>query len=539
MPQLINTNIASLNAQRNLNHSQTALQTSFQRLSSGLRINSAKDDAAGLAISERMSAQVRGMNQAMRNANDGISLAQTAEGAMAEATNILQRIRELAVQSANATNSGSDRAALQAEVAQLRSELDRIATSTEFNNLKILDGTYTSQQFQVGANANQTITTSISSARARDIGAFVNQASTNSVTATVTATPAGGNETIAIQTGANVFTGVAEGSGSNGTNITIGGTNILDSSSYAVSGDAQRGAGSAYALAQAINATNIAGLSATAATSNTFSAVVAAGGNNSFATASGTGITTDGDTLAYILTLNGQNVFTQTYQTGTLTTTVDAMVTAVNQFTSTTGVRATNTAGELTLIADDGRDIRVQESVTLTDAAGANLADLDTIFSNFDEATDTGSAGASTNDFTVRGAITLSSNATVAITAGANIIGMAAGGSVNLAASGSVETLDISTIGNANNAILSVDAALDTINSNRADLGAIQSRFESTIANLAATAENVTAARSRIRDADFAQETAELTRTQILQQAGISILAQANVSQQSVLALLQ
>lgn len=536
MPQLINTNIASLNAQRNLNRSQNALQTSFQRLSSGLRINSAKDDAAGLAISERMSAQVRGMNQAIRNANDGISLAQTAEGAMAEATNILQRVRELAVQSANATNSASDRSALQSEVAQLRSELDRIATSTEFNSLKILDGTYSAQQFQVGANANQTITTSISSARARDIGAFVSVAGTNSVTGTVTTNAVGG--TLAIQTGANVFAGVAEGTGSNGTNITVNGTDVLDSSSYAVSGDAQRGAGSAFALAQAVNATNIAGVNATATTSNTFSAVVAAGGNNSFATASGTGISTDADTIDYTLTVNGQQVFTETYQQGNLTTTIDSVVNAVNQFQDNTGVRAVNNSGELQLIAEDGRDILVREDIVVNDTAGTNTSDLDTIFGNYTDTGGNGDAG-SDQSFTIRGQVSLTSNSTVTITAGANILGQAAGGNVSLSATGSVETLDISTISGANNAILSVDAALDTINSNRADLGAIQSRFESTIANLAATAENLTAARSRIRDADFAAETAALTRTQILQQAGISILAQANVSQQSVLALLQ
>ena len=535
MPQVINTNISSLNAQRNLNRSQGALETSFQRLSSGLRINSAKDDAAGLAISERMSAQVRGMNQAIRNANDGISLAQTAEGALAESTNILQRIRELAVQSANGSNSASDRAALQSEVGELRAELDRIATTTEFNGLKVLDGTFTAQQFQIGSNANQTITFSISSGRALDIGAFVNQASTQSVTASATATPAGGNETIAVQTGANVYTGVAAGSGSNGTNITINGTNVNDSSAYAVSGDAQRGAGSAYALSQAVNATNIAGVTTTAITQNTFSSVTAAGGNNSFATAT----VNDTDSIDYILTVNGQQVYTQTFQTGTTTATVDDIVNAVNQFTDTTGVRATNVSGELQLTADDGRDVRVQESYTLTDTTGTGLTDLDTVFGNFDEATDTGSAGASTLDFTIRGSVTVQSSATVAFTAGANILGLAAGGSVNLAAGGSIDTVDISTVTGANNAIRSVDAALDAINSSRAQLGAIQSRFDSTIANLGATSENLQAARSRIRDADFATETAALTRAQILQQAGTSILAQANVSQQSVLALLQ
>src|SRR3954470_4114360 len=156
MPQIINTNIASLNAQRNLTTSQMSLNTSLQRLSSGLRINSAKDDAAGLAISDRMTAQINGMNQAVRNANDGISLAQTADGALQEVTNNLQRIRELAVQSANSTNSSSDRAALDQEVQQRLAEVNRIASTTAFNGIKLLDGSFTAQQFQVGANAGET-----------------------------------------------------------------------------------------------------------------------------------------------------------------------------------------------------------------------------------------------------------------------------------------------------------------------------------------------------------------------------------------------
>src|SRR5688572_26811910 len=179
MPQVINMNIASMNAQRNLNQSQSALQTSLQRLSSGLRINSAKDDAAGLAITERFTSQIRGLNQASRNANDAISLSQTAEGALGEISNNVQRIRELAVQSANATNSASDRAALQNEVSQLVSEIDRVASQTAFNGVNLLDGSFTSQAFQVGANAGQTISiSSISSARTSALGASYSASAT-------------------------------------------------------------------------------------------------------------------------------------------------------------------------------------------------------------------------------------------------------------------------------------------------------------------------------------------------------------------------
>ena len=195
---IINTNVMSLNSQRNLAASNASLGTTIQRLSSGLRINSAKDDAAGLAISERFTTQIRGLNQAARNANDGISLAQTAEGALAEIGNNLQRIRELAVQSSNATNSSTDRAALQAEVKQLQSEIQRVATQTEFNGTKLLDGNFAGQAFQVGANAGQLITVdSIASAQTSALGNgnFASNTTGLAQTAAAGATVAGYTET--------------------------------------------------------------------------------------------------------------------------------------------------------------------------------------------------------------------------------------------------------------------------------------------------------------------------------------------------------
>ena len=198
MPQVINTNFASLNAQRNLGRSQNELQTSLQRLSSGLRINSAKDDAAGLAISDRFTSQIRGLGQASRNANDAISLAQTAEGALSESTNILQRIRELAVQSANSTNSASDRLSLQSEVNQLVSELDRISNTTSFNGLKLLDGSFTAQTFQVGAEANQTINVTVSGATADTLG--INKVTTNNETAGISNATNSANNAVSTQT---------------------------------------------------------------------------------------------------------------------------------------------------------------------------------------------------------------------------------------------------------------------------------------------------------------------------------------------------
>ena len=251
MAQVINTNIASLNAQRNLNSSQGALQTSLQRLSSGLRINSAKDDAAGLAISERFTAQIRGLNQAVRNANDGISLAQTGEGALAETVNNLQRIRELAVQSANDTNSASDRASLQGEVTQLVAEIQRIATTTQFNGQNILDGSFTSAKFQVGANANQTINVSIGSAESTNIGANTGSSIANVGTALAAAADASGGNGVASQ--------ALTLSGSAGTaNVTVG------------AGD------SAATIAAAVNdaqaSTNVSATARTTATIDTFAA---------------------------------------------------------------------------------------------------------------------------------------------------------------------------------------------------------------------------------------------------------------------------
>ncbi|HJU39250.1 MAG TPA: flagellin hook IN motif-containing protein, partial [Tahibacter sp.] len=203
--QVINTNVASLNAQRNLSSSQSALSTSLQRLSSGLRINSAKDDAAGLAISERFTSQIRGMDQASRNANDGISLAQTAEGAIGEIGNNLQRIRELAVQSANATNSATDRAALQTEASQLLAEIDRVANQTQFNGVKLIDGSFTSAVFQVGANANETIT--VPSFVDANIAALGNVTSASGQSSSV----AGINSLGAVGAGALVINGVDVG----------------------------------------------------------------------------------------------------------------------------------------------------------------------------------------------------------------------------------------------------------------------------------------------------------------------------------------
>ncbi len=364
MALTINTNVASLNAQRNLGKSQGALSNSMQRLSSGLRINSAKDDAAGLAISDRMTAQIRGLNQAARNANDGISLAQTAEGALQESTNILQRMRELAVQSANDTNSDSDRASLQSEVDQLLAEMDRIANTTSFNGKNVIDGTLNDAVFQVGANAGQTISFSIDSAKTDQVGGV--------------------------------------------TTVTGGAITKADDISFKIN-DVEIEVATLAADSDAVYANKIA------AAINT----------------SGTGV------VAEVTTGNTINLY--------------------------------------------GTEFTVSDSTT----------------------TDTGIAD----------------------------------GTYNTAA-GNLSTVDITSVSGAGVAVLRLDSALESISGIRGELGAVQNRFESTIANLQNVSENISAARSRILDADIAQETSNMTKQNILQQAGVSILAQANQAPQLALSLL-
>ena len=382
MALTINTNVAALNAQRNLGTSQGNLNKSMQRLSSGLRINSAKDDAAGLAISDRMTAQIRGLNQASRNSNDGISLAQTAEGALQESTNILQRIRELAVQSANDTNSASDRSSLNDEVSQLVAELDRISETTSFNGKNLLDGTMTDATFQVGANAgsNQSISFAIASARSDDLGAD----NLTTVTATAAVFSAGS------------FQATADTAGADGNNIKV---RVVDGTA---------------------NSTVVTG-----------------------------------------------NTITATYQ-----------------FTAT----ATDDMSEI------GTLINAANSLVTTNFAATASSEIS--------------------------------------------INLAGGNDAGLEGTRIVSDVSVANRSEASITIESVAQALEQIDTIRGGLGAMQNRFESTIANLNNVAENLSAARSRILDADIAQETSNMTKQNILQQAGVSILAQANQAPQLALSLL-
>ena len=413
---IINTNVMSLNSQRNLATNNASLGTTIQRLSSGLRINSAKDDAAGLAISERFTTQIRGLNQAARNANDGISLAQTAEGALAEIGNNLQRIRELAVQSSNATNSQTDRDALQAEVSQLQSEIQRVASQTEFNGTKLLDGNFAGQAFQVGANAGQLITVdSIANAQTSALGG------TLFAEATYLANDASN----------------AAGPGDDSNAATFG----VDAQTIAAFSVTVNGKTTSF------DAVNVAGIADGTFTGGTAAADAALAGRN----AAG-----------------------------------NALVSAINAKSAEAGVVASidSSTGTVTLSSLSSGDVGDQITSTLAGGTFTNPA-------------------------------------------------LAAGDETYVA------DVDISSFAGAQKAISIMDAALTAVNSSRAELGAIQNRFSSVISNLNTTSENLSASRSRIRDTDFAKETAELTRTQILNQAGTAMLAQANQVPQSVLSLLR
>ncbi len=512
MAQVINTNVLSLNAQRNLTTSQSSLATALQRLSSGLRINSAKDDAAGLAISDRFTTQIRGLNQAVRNASDGISLAQTAESALGELTNNLQRIREIAVQSANASNSSSDRAALDQEVQQRLAEVERIATQTAFNGQKVLNGTFGNATFQVGANVGETISVGLNtSMRTIDIGKTADYI----------------NLTTQYDTALNVG---QQGTGVDDTTLVAGEVTIAVGSGQAVSiGPSAAGSAdgqsieSAYAKAAAINAAGIGGLTATADTT----LVVA---------------WTDVSDVGYSLSINTNPIFTNYNGTGTPLTGTAAAA-AINANASASGVTASfdSVSGNLTLNAADGRDIDVSQTIATGSTAnqglhGTGVAGNNTINAalNFDTA-----ANSTAITPTAKGSIRLTAAETITVGGSSPAaIGFGVGGALALGSS-ALNSASVTTVANANTMIGRVDAALTSVSSLRSTFGAIQNRFESTIASLSAVSENLEASRSRILDADFAAETANLTRAQILQQAGVAILAQANAAPQSVLALLR
>jgi len=489
MPQVINTNIASLNAQRNLNASQGEANVALQRLSSGLRINSAKDDAAGLAISERFQSQISGLNQAQRNANDGISLAQTAEGAMDEITSNLQRIRELAVQAANATNSISDRQALNQEVQQRVEEINRVAAQTSFNGLKVLDGTFGTQTFQVGANSGETIGISGLDSRGSQLGGVLQKTS-------------GLLED-------DVPVDSRTGPISLDSATTLGGTVTINGVSLDLTGES---ASDVDTLGSTIN-----GL--VSGSSNPALAGITISGDNTTGRLTVTNDSGEDVPVSFNVTDDSNNeILTQNLEA--LGGSIDAFFDAGNSGSFDFEINGVSfTADGVGSLSDIVGQVNARSNET---GVKANLdrTNSEIIFSSqhgedFDVAISTDITGDGNPDW----------QETASATAAANTF--------------SLNDTDISTPDGADQAMITIDYAIDKINSFRAELGAVQNRFESTIANLATTSENLSASNSRIRDADFAAESAELARTQVLQQAGLSVLSQANARPQQVLQLLQ
>ena len=491
MGLFINTNTASINGRRKLTQSSNAMSRSFERLSSGLRINSAKDDAAGLAISNRMTAQIRGLDQAVRNSNDGISMAQTAEGALSETTNILQRIRELAVQAASDHNNTSDRQSLQEEVAQLVSEVDRISESTNFNGIKLLNGDVVNMVYQVGANVGENLQVGIDKMDAEELGRQVRRVS---------------------KQGVDTFTSINAVDSLELEGVTIRDTVMTDDNL-----STSNKAGSAIAKAAAINdAFEFTGVRAIAGPT-----VI----NGTVTDVIGGGIL---DESKYF-TINGSKIA----GFEVLANDSDgALVDAINARFDETGVLASLDADStLILTAEDGRNVEV-------------------VLSPLGAASITAITGLSANVY--GGSLTLQSNESFEANFGSNNVNDSLGAVRHDVPPGtgfgpaffgsstdaSVNDIDITSRHTANVAIDIVDLALEQISAQRSELGAIQNRLESTIRNLTTNSENLSASRSRILDADFAYETANLSRNQIIQQAGVSILAQANQQPQIALSLL-
>ena len=494
MALTVNTNVASLNTQRNLGASSNALNTSLQRLSTGSRINSAKDDAAGLQISNRLTSQVNGLGVAVRNANDGISLAQTAEGALQQSTNLLQRMRDLSLQSANGSNSSTERRALQDEVTQLQGEFNRVADTTSFGGRKILDGSFGSQAFQVGANAFETIDVSLGNFRASNVG-------NNTRTLTGTAANVGfGRATAAAATAA-----ASNVAGS----VTIAGA-AGTSTAISVAGS------SAKVASDAINAqTGTTGVSSDARN------VISLGT-----------LSADGQVT---FDLKGSNSTAVTIRATVTTTDLSALASEINTKSGQTGISAEISNNVLKMTSERGDDIVIEGFDHSIAAATAVVSTYG--YDGTGAAVDTTTLTDAANDSTrAIGTVKLNSSKSFTSTATDTSVDAA---NAQVSARDAVDKIDISTAIGAQKALDVIDSALTFIDSSRAELGAKQNRFENTISNLQNISENASAARGRIQDTDFAAETANLSKNQILQQAGTAILAQANQLPQAVLSLLR
>ena len=669
MSLTVNTNIASLTVQKNLNKASDALSTSMTRLSSGLKINSAKDDAAGLQIANRLTSQVNGLNVAVKNANDGISIAQTAEGAMQESTNILQRMRELALQSANGSNSDDDRTSLQQEFTALSGELTRISSTTTFGGRNLLDGSFSSTSFQVGANANETISFGMRSVSASDLKGSYSEAAVSgaasklsavvtgkagaiSSTATVTGTASfqtanktlgtGGAGTLSLggtdialtaddnldsvvskvnQAGITGLTASNDGgklkltnstgtaiatTGSTAGTLTALGVTAGPAANASVTGTAQLGAApigetgdlvigstairlsSTDTLADAVSKINAAsadtGVTASIADNGNGTGTLALNSKSDItigrsttadlATALGVTASATADTvtktatgLASAASIKVNNTQIDIDAGSTISQIVDKINGTSGANTALTGVTASASAdGRLVLTSADGKDVKLEnttagalDSLGLTSGTTKSKLQADTSITvngvevkfskgsdmaNIADAINSSSSGVTASVNAKTGTLEFSADEDIAIADGSNGTGLAA---LGLTASTTKATTQETTVGDlsildaaaAQKAIQALDGAIQQVDSQRAQLGAVQNRFDSTVSNLNSISENSTAARSRVQDADFAAETAELTKQQTLQQASTAILSQANQLPNAVLKLLQ
>jgi flagellin len=489
----VNTNMGAVVSAANMAKFGRELDTSIERLSSGLRINSAKDDAAGMAIVSKMEAQVRGVTQAIRNATDSQKLIDTSEGAHVETLNILQRMRELAVQSANDTNQALDRSFLNAEATQLIAEIDRIADQTTWNGEKILDGNFTSKQFQLGANEGEKVSYSIDSAKSAAIGAY--------------------------KVSGTAYSEAAATSGILADTLTISG--YIGSSTVSVAA-----AATAKEVAALVNAkTADTGVTASAVTNAKLSGLVTAG-TVTFTLGNGD------DTASVSATITDK-------------TDLRALKDAVNAVAGTTGITAemdSTSNAAVILTHSSGADIIITAMGNTAETGDLDMTALDKDLATASGSVVTLNAGDDdADDGIVFGQLDFASHKTFTVdntedTAGDLFLGTATSSTSSLSA---VSAVSLGTAANAQSAISVIDAAINKINQSRADLGAISNRLDSTISNLTNVATNVEGSMSNIRDADFSIETSKLTRAQILTQAATSMLAQANTSKQSILALLQ
>jgi flagellin len=523
----INTNVLSINAQRNLNTTSKALGKALERLSSGSRINRAGDDAAGLAISEGLQSQIRGLKVAVRNSNDAIGFLNTAEGALSEITNITQRLRELAIQAANGTLSVTDRNYLESEKNALIEEFQRIASQTQFNGVSLLDGSFQTTALQVGVNKGEIINFKIGDARSSSIGAL------------------------------------ASISGAQGL--------LMDYSSYSLSIN-----GVAIDQPTATN-DNLSTLG------NYFSSIAIASQINE--KSSQTNVKAEVQDTVVVFQDTVWSSFSGTIDagfkindvtiSGTGVNTAQKFVDAVNDFSNSTGVKARikdGTTDDIELVAEDGRNVEINFSNyngtitagnTLSQGGMSTLAGA--LFGDSDSFTTAGIGDAATlysGTGGVSASITISTAFLGSVSSGITILKSGAirllsaddinitgptstailgftQGNYSVDRDQSINKIDLTTTDGAADALSVVDAALQQITALRADLGAVQNRLESTSNNISITLENISSARAQIRDADIAVETAELTRSQILQQAGVAVLGQANATSQIALSLLR